>query len=88
MRPGHLGGYCAGGRAAICTPLDECHPAGRCDPLSGSCANPDNPDACHPGGTECSASSQCTSGICGGNGICCSAPCQGERVPGTGARVT
>src|SRR5262249_36059332 len=45
-------GQCAagacGGTAITCTPLDQCHIAGTCDPTTGQCSN-----ATKPEGTAC-----------------------------------
>ena len=50
-------GVCVGGGPVVCAPLDECHVAGTCDPVTG-CSNPAQPD-----GTACSAGT-CEGGTC------------------------
>jgi cysteine-rich repeat protein len=51
-------GSCEGGDAVVCDATDECHAAGTCDPISGTCTNPKKPD-----GTACSAG-RCAAGAC------------------------
>jgi len=52
-------GACTGGNPVVCTPLDQCHLAGTCDPTSGSCSNPVAPD-----GTPCGVGGNCVGGVC------------------------
>jgi hypothetical protein len=59
------GGVC-GGSPLICTPLDQCHDAGTCNPLSGTCSDPPSGS-----GTLCSDGSLCTqTDQCDGAGSC------------------
>ena len=61
-----------------CTAIDQCHVAGTCDPLTGTC---DNPDAAN--GTPCddadpvTSSDTCTDGTCEGVDLCASVDCSG-----------
>ena len=41
-------GTCTGANPVVCTALDQCHDAGTCDPVSGTCSNPNKVD-----GTTC-----------------------------------
>src|SRR5262249_57394733 len=50
-------GRCVGGAPVICTALDQCHLAGACDPSSGVCSNPTQPD-----GATCDDADACTRG--------------------------
>jgi hypothetical protein len=50
-------GVCAG-TALACSALDECHVAGECQPATGVCSNPTEPD-----GTACSTG-VCAAGAC------------------------
>jgi hypothetical protein len=83
-------GACVGGSAVTCTPLDDCHDAGVCNPATGACSNPDKAD-----GTACDDASACTqndacqSGVCVGSpAVVCTAldQCHGAGVcdPATG----
>jgi uncharacterized repeat protein (TIGR01451 family) len=62
------GGTCLGGAPVVCTPLDQCHDAGVCDPGSGTCSNPAKPDGtvCDDGNPT-TTGDVCTAGICGGS---------------------
>jgi hypothetical protein len=40
-----LNGSCAGTNPLVCTASDQCHVAGTCDPGTGVCSNPANPNA-------------------------------------------
>jgi hypothetical protein len=51
-------GMCNGGNPVVCSPSDECHAAGACDPANGTCSDPALPD-----GTPCTAGT-CQSGAC------------------------
>jgi hypothetical protein len=58
-------GTCVGHDSVVCAPLDQCHVAGVCDPLTGACSNPNAPD-----GISCNDENACTSGdVCVG-GAC------------------
>ena len=37
-------GTCVGFNPIACTPLDQCHDAGTCNPSTGLCSNPNKPD--------------------------------------------
>ena len=63
-------GSCAGANPVICTPSDQCHVAGVCDPGTGICPNPSAPD-----GTVCNDQNATTCGD-----ICTSAVCAGQPV--------
>jgi cysteine-rich repeat protein len=65
------GGVCVGSNPVVCTPLDQCHVAGTCNPSTGQCSNPSKPDgtACDDGDT-CTAPDECTGGACAGLPSC------------------
>lgn len=70
-----LVGVCKGANPMTCSAMDDCHSAGTCDPTTGTCSNPTQPD-----GTACSDGSYCTrrdtclAGKCeGGSPITCTA---------------
>src|SRR5262245_18825713 len=50
-----LGGVCQGGAPIACPPTDQCHTAGTCDPSTGRCSNP-----AQPNGMTCNDSNACT----------------------------
>lgn len=52
-------GSCGGGSPVTCTPIDECHVAGTCNPANGQCSNPNAPN-----GTPCSNNGTCQGGTC------------------------
>ena len=52
-------GTCTGTNPVVCTPADECHSAGTCDPSTAQCSNPAVPD-----GTSCSGGRVCEAGVC------------------------
>jgi len=60
-------GSCTGSSPVVCVASDQCHVAGTCNPLSGTCSNPPGTD-----GTSCddgnagSCTDVCTSGVCAG----------------------
>ena len=69
------GGVCEGFNPVICTPLDQCHDAGICDPGTGVCSDPAKPDdtPCDDGDV-CNIGETCQSGTCtGGSAPDCSA---------------
>lgn len=88
--PGSGAELCEG---VVCTPLDDCHVAGSCDPSTGECTHPPLPD-----GTVCSDGDECTrvdrcivggcvgaeSVVCAGEGPCAYA---GTCEPATGSCV-
>ena len=39
-----MAGVCTGADPVVCSPLDQCHVAGTCDPSSGTCSNPAKAD--------------------------------------------
>ncbi|MFP2957869.1 hypothetical protein ACLEPN_08565 [Myxococcus sp. 1LA] len=51
-------GACMGTQPVICGAIDACHEEGVCDPLTGSCSNPEREE-----GAECSGGA-CQSGVC------------------------
>jgi hypothetical protein len=61
------GGSCQPGTPTVCSPSDQCHLAGVCDPGTGLCSNPVAPDgtACDDS-VDCSNNDQCTAGNCAG----------------------
>ncbi len=82
-------GNCAGTQIT-CTPQDQCHTAGTCDPQTGLCSNPPktNGATCNDG-NACTQGDTCQNGTCtGGNPVVCTALDQchvaGECVPPTG----
>jgi hypothetical protein len=65
--------------------LDQCHGAGVCDPTSGACSNPVQPDgtACSDG-NACTRVDTCESGICtGANPVVCPAATDQCQVAGS-----
>ena len=59
----------------VCTPLDQCHVTGVCNPATGVCSNPAAADGtiCNDG-NACTQTDTCQSGSCtGGNPVVCSA---------------
>ena len=75
--PCSTGGTCTAGVCSgspvVCTPLDQCHLAGTCDPVTGICSNPPAPD-----GTACDDGNPCTTdgcqaGVCTGTPTVCTA---------------
>jgi cysteine-rich repeat protein len=65
-------GVCVGSNPVVCTALDQCHVAGVCNPGTGVCSNPNQPDGttCNDSNT-CTISDQCVSGFCQGNAVTC-----------------
>jgi streptogramin lyase len=61
------GGSCAGTTPVICMAQDQCHDAGVCDPMTGTCSNPTRPD-----GTPCSDGDSCSQ-----VDVCQAGSCQG-----------
>jgi MYXO-CTERM domain-containing protein len=62
-----LGGACAGTNPVVCEPLDSCHIAGTCNPVTGQCSNPTRPEnsPCDDG-NACTRNDLCRSGVCRG----------------------
>jgi len=84
-------GSCAGSNPVVCTPLDQCHSAGTCQPATGSCTNPNRPDgtSCDDGDL-CTQTDTCQAGACSGaSPVVCTALDQchvaGVCNPGTGS---
>src|SRR5206468_2248401 len=83
-------GACVSSNPVVCTPQDQCHDAGTCNPATGMCSNHAKPDgsACNDG-NACTRTDACQTGVCmGGNPVVCPAPDQchdaGTCNPGTG----
>jgi len=85
-----VAGACVGASPVVCAALDGCHAAGVCDPATGTCSNPEQPD-----GTLCDDQNLCTqedtcvAGACvGANPVVCPASpfcaVQGACEPTTG----
>ena len=66
------GGHCITTDAVTCTALGQCHAAGVCDPASGVCSNPLEPDgsACDDG-NPCTLADECFGGGCEGVSDAC-----------------
>jgi len=64
-------GTCAG-TEVVCLPLDQCHDAGECDALTGTCSNPSKSNAwtCDDG-DKCTENDACNVGVCGGTAVVC-----------------
>jgi hypothetical protein len=78
------GGSCVEGNPIVCTPSDQCHNAGTCNPANGQCSNPSKPN-----GTSCETGNFCTIDTCQG-GVCtatgtatCNTPGPCQSAPGT-----
>ncbi|MFQ5479465.1 MAG: hypothetical protein ACE5E4_12725, partial [Candidatus Binatia bacterium] len=58
-------GTCVGAVPVVCTASDQCHAVGVCDPASGLCSDPLQPDAtaCDDG-DACTTSDVCLAGVC------------------------
>lgn len=72
-----------------CTPLDQCHTAGTCNPATGVCSNPAKADstACDDG-NACTQTDVCQAGVCSGlNPVLC-APQDQCHAAGTCNPVT
>lgn len=82
-------GTCTGGNPVVCAPLDACHAAGTCNPLTGLCSNPARPD-----GTACSDANVCTlvdacaAGVCVGTGPMTCVASDACHLPGSCDPVT
>jgi hypothetical protein len=86
------GGFCTPNLCVgiTCTPLDQCHDVGTCNPSNGICSNPAkaNGSACNDG-NSCTQTDTCQTGTCtGGNPVNCTAMDQCHNVgtcnPATG----
>ena len=76
-------GSCVGSNAVICTPHDQCHVAGVCNPATGVCSSPNASDgtAC-TGANACNRTNTCQGGACvGSNPVVC-APLDDCHVAG------
>jgi MYXO-CTERM domain-containing protein len=62
-------GVCVGTNPVVCPMPDQCHVAGVCDPMTGTCSNPTKPN-----GTACSDGNACTQGDTCQSGACVSGP--------------
>ena len=58
-------GACTGSNPVICGALDQCHTIGSCNPGTGACSNP-----IQPNGTVCNDASVCTTGETCQSGSC------------------
>ena len=76
---GCVSGACLGGNPVTCTPLDQCHVAGACQPASGVCSNPNKAD-----GTSCDDANACTTDDACSSGVCTGA---GTALPGEAGQV-
>src|SRR5207248_975759 len=76
-------GACVGTNRVVCTGSDQCHAVGVCDPASGICSNPLQPDgtACSDG-NACTRTDVCLSGACVGSNIVVCLPSDGCHVAG------
>jgi len=63
-----VGGTCHG-VPPVCVAPDPCHLAGVCDPLTGTCTNPNAPN-----GTTCNDGNPCTAGDVCVDGVCAGTP--------------
>ena len=83
-------GVCSGGNPVTCAASDQCHNAGTCNPVNGTCSNPAkaNGTACNDG-DSCTQTDTCQAGACaGGSPVVCAASDQchdaGTCNPATG----
>ena len=62
-----VAGTCQLGVGVACTPSDQCHLAGICDPGTGLCSNPTAPNGttCSDG-NPCTLGDRCVGGVCAG----------------------
>ncbi len=71
-------GVCAGvdNCTVACTPVDQCHLAGTCNPTTGVCTNPNkaNGTACDDGNPN-TINDMCTNGVCQGVVACATVTC-------------
>ena len=61
-------GACTGADPVTCSPSDQCHVTGACNPATGACSNPAAPDgtACADG-NACTQTDSCQQGACSGS---------------------
>ena len=78
-----LNGVCSG-TPVTCMPSDQCHAAGTCNPATGLCSNPTQPDGttCNDG-NACTENDVCVGGVCSGTSFTCAAPDQCHQGGGT-----
>jgi hypothetical protein len=80
-------GSCTGSNPVVCTPLDQCHNAGTCDPATGVCSNPNKPNgtSCNDG-QACTYPDTCQTGVCSGVDYSCDdhMPCTDDSCNGDG----
>ena len=67
-------GVCVGTQPIVCTPKDECHAAGVCDPASAACSDPPAGD-----GTSCTGG-LCRGGVCIATAGCSDRTADGEET--------
>jgi hypothetical protein len=75
-------GTCTGSNPVTCTASDQCHAVGACDPATGLCSNPAQPDGtpCNDG-SACTQTDTCQTGTCtGSNPVTCTASDQCHAV--------
>lgn len=68
-------GVCTAGMAITCAAMDQCHVAGTCNPMTGTCSNPPANDGttCNDGNL-CTQTDACSAGNCTGtNPVVCTA---------------
>ena len=77
-------GSCVGMNPVVCTPLDQCHDAGVCNPSTGICTNPNKADgsSCNDGDL-CTQTDTCQSGVCTGSNPVVCMPLDQCHVAGT-----
>ena len=60
-------GTCTGTDPVVCTALDQCHQTGSCDPQTGRCSTPPQPEFSEcSDGIPCTAADTCRAGVCTG----------------------
>jgi len=82
-----VGGTCQLGVGLACSPSDQCHVAGICDPLTGLCSNPAAPNgtACNDG-NPCTGGDVCVNGVCGGAAV--GVPAETQSLSAVADKVT
>jgi hypothetical protein len=81
------GGVCVGSDVVTCSPLDQCHVAGTCNPATGFCSHPSaaNGTACNDG-NPCTVGDACVNGVC--NGVAVSPPIETAGVTASADKST
>jgi hypothetical protein len=76
-----VNGSCQLGVGVSCSPSDQCHVAGVCNPGTGVCSNPAAPNgtACSDG-NPCTVGDVCVGGVCGGATVAAPAETQNLAV--------